>query len=79
MSLWLWPLYFLLVLGTSYSSLTFPFPCFLEFPQKNATLGGALTGALFSAATNNHRDKVVKDAITGGAIATAVKFINYRT
>ncbi|KAK3137718.1 hypothetical protein QOZ80_5BG0456280 [Eleusine coracana subsp. coracana] len=46
---------------------------------KNAMIGGALTGALFSAATNNHRDKVVKDAITGGAVATAVEFINYLT
>lgn len=42
-------------------------------------LGGALTGALFSAASNNHKDKVIKDAITGGAIATAVEFINYLT
>jgi hypothetical protein len=52
---------------------------FLEFLQKNAMLGGALTGALFSAATNNNKDKIIKDAITGGAIATAVEFINYLT
>jgi hypothetical protein len=71
MILWLWPLYFLLI--------NLCFSLSLEFPQKNATLGGALTGALFSAAANNHRDKIVKDAITGGAIATAVEFVNYRT
>uniref|UniRef100_A0A0A9CZ76 Uncharacterized protein n=1 Tax=Arundo donax TaxID=35708 RepID=A0A0A9CZ76_ARUDO len=46
---------------------------------KNAMIGGALTGALISAASNNHRDKVIKDAITGGAVATAVEFINYLT
>lgn len=47
--------------------------------QKNATLGGALTGALVSAASNNNRDKIVLDAITGGAIATAAEFLNYLT
>ncbi|KAL5710830.1 Outer envelope pore protein 16 [Ranunculus cassubicifolius] len=46
---------------------------------KNAMLGGALTGAIVSAATNNSRDKVVMDAITGGAVATAATFINYIT
>ncbi|XP_062181309.1 outer envelope pore protein 16, chloroplastic-like [Phragmites australis] len=46
---------------------------------KNAMIGGALTGALISAASNNHRDKVIKDAITGGAVATTVEFINYLT
>ncbi|KAG5566903.1 hypothetical protein RHGRI_002452 [Rhododendron griersonianum] len=46
---------------------------------KNATLGGALTGALVSAASNNNRDKIVVDAITGGAIATAAEFLNYLT
>ncbi|KAI8573873.1 hypothetical protein RHMOL_Rhmol01G0309200 [Rhododendron molle] len=46
---------------------------------KNATLGGALTGALVSAASNNSRDKIVMDAITGGAIATAAEFLNYLT
>ncbi|KAL6619667.1 hypothetical protein ACP70R_034806 [Stipagrostis hirtigluma subsp. patula] len=46
---------------------------------KNAMIGGALSGALISAASNNHRDKVIKDAITGGAVATAVEFINYLT
>ncbi|XP_058209777.1 outer envelope pore protein 16, chloroplastic [Rhododendron vialii] len=46
---------------------------------KNATLGGALTGALVSAASNSKRDKIVMDAITGGAIATAAEFLNYLT
>ncbi|KAE8653245.1 outer envelope pore protein 16, chloroplastic [Cucumis sativus] len=46
---------------------------------KNAMIGGALTGALVSAASNNNRDKVVIDAITGGAVATAAEFINYLT
>ncbi|KAF9591860.1 hypothetical protein IFM89_008906 [Coptis chinensis] len=32
-------------------------------------LGGALTGAIVSAGTNSSRDKVVMDAIAGGAIA----------
>ncbi|KAJ6424945.1 hypothetical protein OIU85_001206 [Salix viminalis] len=43
---------------------------------KNAMLGGALTGALISAATNKDKDKIVIDAIAGGAIATASTFIN---
>ncbi|TVU18296.1 hypothetical protein EJB05_34385 [Eragrostis curvula] len=46
---------------------------------KNAMIGGALTGALISAASSQHRDKIIKDAITGGAVATAVEFINYLT
>lgn len=46
---------------------------------KNAMIGGALTGALISAASNKNRDKVVIDAITGGAVATAAEFINYLT
>ncbi|XP_074588443.1 outer envelope pore protein 16, chloroplastic [Curcuma longa] len=46
---------------------------------KNAMLGGALTGLLISAAGNNNRDKVFKDAITAGAVATAAEFINYLT
>ena len=40
-------------------------------------IGGALTGALVSAVSNGNRDKIIVDAITGGAIATAVEFINY--
>ncbi|KAL6979190.1 Outer envelope pore protein 16, chloroplastic [Sarracenia purpurea var. burkii] len=46
---------------------------------KNAMLGGALTGALVSAACNNNRDKIVMDTITGGAVATAAEFLNYIT
>ncbi|KAL9405139.1 hypothetical protein Peur_002111 [Populus x canadensis] len=44
---------------------------------KNAMLGGALTGALISAASNKSKDNVVIDAIAGGAIATASTFLNY--
>lgn len=44
--------------------------------QKNAMLGGALTGALVSAASNSNRDKIVMDAIAGGAIATAAEILN---
>ncbi|KAH9607526.1 hypothetical protein KSS87_017456 [Heliosperma pusillum] len=36
-------------------------------------------GALVSAVSSGNRDKIVVDAITGGAIATAVEFINYFT
>ncbi|KAA3458556.1 outer envelope pore protein 16, chloroplastic isoform X1 [Gossypium australe] len=39
--------------------------------QKNAMIGGALTGALVSAATNNNKDQIVSDALAGGAVATA--------
>ncbi|KAM1581459.1 hypothetical protein TB2_029021 [Malus domestica] len=46
---------------------------------KNAMLGGALTGALVSVASHKNTDKVLVDAITGGAIATASEFINYLT
>ncbi|KAJ6964272.1 mitochondrial import inner membrane translocase subunit Tim17/Tim22/Tim23 family protein [Populus alba x Populus x berolinensis] len=44
---------------------------------KNAMLGGALTGALMSAASNKNKDNIVIDAIAGGAIATASTFLNY--
>ncbi|KAJ4845435.1 Outer envelope pore protein 16, chloroplastic [Turnera subulata] len=44
---------------------------------KNAMLGGALTGVLVSAATNKGKDKILTDAITGGAIATAANFLNH--
>ena len=47
--------------------------------QKNAMIGGALSGVLISGASNNHKDKIIKDAITAGAVATAVEFINYLT
>ena len=46
---------------------------------KNAMIGGALTGAVVSAASKNKGDRVAMDAITGGAIATAAVFINYLT
>ncbi|OAY74535.1 Outer envelope pore protein 16, chloroplastic [Ananas comosus] len=46
---------------------------------KNAMLGGALTGALISAASNNGRDKVIRDAITAGAVATAAELVCYLT
>lgn len=47
--------------------------------QKNAMIGGALTGALISAASSNKGDKIAMDAIAGGAIATAAEFISYLT
>ncbi|WCJ20586.1 Outer envelope pore protein 16-1 chloroplastic [Euphorbia peplus] len=46
---------------------------------KNAMVGGALTGAIISAASNKGTNKVVTDAITGGAIATAATFLSYLT
>ncbi|CAM0958464.1 unnamed protein product [Alopecurus aequalis] len=46
---------------------------------KNALIGGFLSGALISAASNSRVDKIAKAAITGGAIATAIEFINYLT
>lgn len=52
---------------------------FSSFLQKNALIGGAITGAVISAASNDNRDKVVVNAITGGAIATAAEFLNYLT
>lgn len=51
----------------------------LSFLQKNALIGGAITGAVISTASNDSRDKVVVNAITGGAIATAAEFLNYLT
>uniref|UniRef100_A0ACD5ZQ99 Uncharacterized protein n=1 Tax=Avena sativa TaxID=4498 RepID=A0ACD5ZQ99_AVESA len=50
-----------------------------RYDWKNALIGGAVTGALISVAGNGKADKIAKDAITGGAIATAVEFINYLT
>lgn len=47
--------------------------------QKNAMIGGALTGALVSAASNRNKDKIVMDAITGSAVATAAELINHFT
>ncbi|KAJ7947645.1 outer envelope pore protein 16, chloroplastic [Quillaja saponaria] len=46
---------------------------------KNAMIGGAMTGALISAATSNDKDRIMIDAITGGAVATAAEFLNYLT
>ncbi|KAJ1406891.1 Tim17/Tim22/Tim23/Pmp24 family [Sesbania bispinosa] len=46
---------------------------------KNAMIGGAVTGALVSAASNNKKDRIAIDAITGAAVATAAEFINYLT
>ncbi|KAK9279096.1 hypothetical protein L1049_012771 [Liquidambar formosana] len=46
---------------------------------KNAMLGGVLTGAIISVASKGKGDKIVTDAITGGAIATAAEFLNYLT
>ncbi|KAF6137768.1 hypothetical protein GIB67_040476 [Kingdonia uniflora] len=43
---------------------------------KNSMLAGALTGASISIYKDSSRDKVVVDAITGGAIATAAEFLN---
>ncbi|KAG8051947.1 hypothetical protein GUJ93_ZPchr0001g30306 [Zizania palustris] len=47
--------------------------------NKDAMIGVALSGALISTASNNQRDKIVKDTITGGAVAIAVEFMNYLT
>lgn len=44
-----------------------------------AMVGGALTGGLVSAACSKGRDKIVEDAVTGGAIATAVELVQYIT
>ena len=42
-------------------------------------IGGALAGALISAANSTHRgNRVIKDAIAGGAIGTAVELISHR-
>ncbi|CAI9108102.1 OLC1v1007624C1 [Oldenlandia corymbosa var. corymbosa] len=46
---------------------------------KNAMIGGALTGAIVSAASNQSKDKIVLNAITGSAVATAAEFINHFT
>ncbi|XP_024372042.1 outer envelope pore protein 16, chloroplastic [Physcomitrium patens] len=47
---------------------------------KNALLGGALTGAALSLTEANPRsDRIVRGAITGGAIATAAEFLRSLT
>jgi hypothetical protein len=44
--------------------------------QKNALLGGALTGAALSLTeANASGDKAFKGALTGGAIATAAEIL----
>lgn len=44
--------------------------------QKNAAIGGALTGALLSLGDGKYTtDKMVQHAITGGALATASEFV----
>lgn len=68
LQLWLWT-----------ENFFFAYFLVLDVLQKNAMIGGAVTGALISAVTNSGRDKIVTDAITGGAIATAAEFINYLT
>ncbi|KAE9600645.1 Mitochondrial inner membrane translocase subunit Tim17/Tim22/Tim23/peroxisomal protein PMP24 [Lupinus albus] len=45
----------------------------------NATIGGAITGALVSAVSNNKKESIAIDAITGAAVATAAEIINYLT
>jgi len=48
--------------------------------QKNALLGGALTGAALSLTEPNPRsDRIVRGAITGGALATAAEFLRSLT
>jgi len=39
-------------------------------------IGGALTGALVSAMRHGNGDNIAKDALTGGAVATASEFIS---
>lgn len=51
----------------------------MPFVQKNAMLSGATAGALVSAASNSTGEKIIIDAITGGAIATAAEFLSYLT
>ncbi|KAL6191330.1 hypothetical protein ACLB2K_037721 [Fragaria x ananassa] len=47
---------------------------------KNTLIAGAVTGAVMSAVNKNNKDKILTDAIVGGAVATAAYFIrNFRT
>ncbi|XP_059077390.1 outer envelope pore protein 16, chloroplastic isoform X1 [Cryptomeria japonica] len=47
---------------------------------KNALIGGALTGGLATLGENHSsKDKIITNAIMGGAIATASEFIRYLT
>ncbi|KAM0836982.1 hypothetical protein ACQ4PT_061964 [Festuca glaucescens] len=45
----------------------------------NAVVGGAVTGALVSAANGDDRKHVVSNAITGAAIATAAHYLHHLT
>ncbi|XP_040865343.1 outer envelope pore protein 16, chloroplastic-like isoform X2 [Glycine max] len=67
------------ILSRGWLDLHLPFAQLPAFYTKNAMIGGAVTGALVSAASNNKKDKIAIDAITGAAIATAAEFINYLT
>ncbi|KAL9270331.1 Outer envelope pore protein 16-1, chloroplastic-like protein [Drosera capensis] len=46
---------------------------------KTKMIGGALTGALVSAAGSGNREKMVLDAITGGAIAIGIDVLSSLT
>uniref|UniRef100_A0A0C9RHS9 TSA: Wollemia nobilis Ref_Wollemi_Transcript_19984_829 transcribed RNA sequence n=1 Tax=Wollemia nobilis TaxID=56998 RepID=A0A0C9RHS9_9CONI len=47
---------------------------------KNALMGGVLTGALATFGEDHYsKDKMMRNAITGGAIATASEFLRYLT
>lgn len=43
--------------------------------QKNTLIAGAVTGAVMSAVNKNNKDKILTDAIVGGAVATAASFV----
>ena len=58
------------------------FVVFVFWVQKNALVGGIITGALLTCTSGNkgfNSDKVVEGAITGGAIATASVFLRKLT
>lgn len=45
---------------------------------KNAMLGGALTGTILTLADSSYsRDKMIRSALTGGAIATAAELLTH--
>ncbi|KAL8137073.1 hypothetical protein V2J09_003074 [Rumex salicifolius] len=51
-----------------------------RYDWKNAMISGALTGAVLATVKNKgKRDDIVKDAIMGGALATASVFLNHIT
>jgi len=50
--------------------------CLVEFAQKNAAVGGALTGAIISVSDGRiSQDKMVRTALTASALATAADFL----